>query len=62
MTNAVHQAREALGQRLRDIRKDARLTGRQLAESAGWHSSKVSKIEYGRQTPAEDDIRVWCRL
>lgn len=62
MTSSVHQAREALGQRLREVRKDARLTGRQLAELAGWHSSKVSKIEYGKQTPSEDDIRVWCRL
>lgn len=62
MTSSVHQAREALGQRLREVRKDARLTGRQLAELAGWHSSKVSKIEYGEQAPSEDDIRVWCRL
>jgi hypothetical protein len=29
---------------------------------AGWHSSKVSKIEYGKQTPSESDIHVWCRL
>jgi transcriptional regulator with XRE-family HTH domain len=61
MTSSVHQAREALGYRLRDIRKDAGLTGRELATLAGWHSSKVSKIEYGKQTPSEDDIRVWCR-
>lgn len=61
MVSTVHQAREALGQRLRDLRKDAGLTGRQLALAAGWHNSKVSKIEYGRQTPTEDDIRVWCR-
>lgn len=60
MPNNVHQAREALGSRLRDIRKDAGLTGRQLATLAGWHSSKVSKIEYGKQTPSEEDIRVWC--
>jgi transcriptional regulator with XRE-family HTH domain len=59
-TSTVHQAREALGQRLRDARKDAGLTGRRLATLAGWHSSKVSKIEYGKQTPSEDDIRVWC--
>lgn len=61
MSSTVHQAREALGQRLRDIRKDAGLTGRQLAVMAGWHSSKVSKIEYGKQTPSEDDIRAWCQ-
>lgn len=61
MTSSVHQAREALGHRLRDLRKDAGLSGVGLAERAGWHSSKVSKIEYGRQTPSEEDIRVWCR-
>jgi transcriptional regulator with XRE-family HTH domain len=61
MTSSVHQAREALGHRLRDIRKDAELTGRELANLTGWHSSKVSKIEYGKQTPSEEDIRVWCR-
>ena len=60
MTSSVHQAREALGHRLRDIRKDAGLTGRGLAALAGWHSSKVSKIEYGKQAPTEDDIRAWC--
>lgn len=61
MTSSVHEAREALGHRLRDIRKDAGLTGRELAALAGWHSSKVSKIEYGKQAPSEDDIRLWCR-
>ena len=60
MTSSVHQAREALGYRLRDLRRDARLTGQQLADLAGWHGSKVSKIEHGKQTPSEDDIRVWC--
>jgi transcriptional regulator with XRE-family HTH domain len=60
VTSSVHQAREALGHRMRDIRKDAGLTGRGLAALAGWHSSKVSKIEYGKQAPTEDDIRAWC--
>lgn len=60
MTSAVHQAREALGHRLRELRRDAGLTGAQLAERAGWHGSKISKIEYGKQTPSEDDIRTWC--
>ncbi|NNJ60963.1 MAG: helix-turn-helix domain-containing protein [Dactylosporangium sp.] len=61
MSNTVHQAREALGHQLKDLRKDAGLTGRQLALRAGWHSSKVSKLEYGKQTPAETDIEVWCQ-
>jgi len=43
------------------LRKDAGLTGVQLAALAGWRSSKISKIEYGKQTPTEDDIRIWCR-
>jgi transcriptional regulator with XRE-family HTH domain len=61
LSSTVHQAREALGHKLRDLRKDAGLTGRGLAALTGWHSSKISKIEYGRQTPSEDDIRAWCR-
>jgi transcriptional regulator with XRE-family HTH domain len=61
VTHSLQQARQALGQQLRDLRKDAGLTGRDLATLAGWHSSKVSKIEYGKQTPSEDDIRTWCR-
>ncbi|RZS38793.1 helix-turn-helix protein [Herbihabitans rhizosphaerae] len=61
MTNSVHQAREALGHRLRDLRKDAGLSGRQLAMLAGWHSSKISKIEYGKQSPSENDIATWCQ-
>jgi transcriptional regulator with XRE-family HTH domain len=62
LSATVHQAKEALGNRLRELRKDAGLTGRQLALLAGWPGSKVSKIEYGKQTPTEDDIRTWCRL
>jgi len=62
LSPTVHQAKEALGNRLRDLRKDAGFTGRQLAERAGWQGSKISKIEYGRQTPTDEDIRSWCHL
>ena len=55
----VHEARLALGKRLRELRTAARLSGRQLAESLSWPASKVSKIENGRQTPSDDDIRGW---
>jgi transcriptional regulator with XRE-family HTH domain len=51
---------EALGIRLRDLRRDAALTGRALAVQCGWQPSKVSKIEYGRQLPTEGDVRDWC--
>ncbi|GAB2652676.1 helix-turn-helix domain-containing protein [Nocardia goodfellowii] len=60
MTTTAKEAREAFGERLRNLRKDAGLTGRQLSELADWPPSKVSKIEYGKQTPTDDDVRVWC--
>jgi len=55
----VHEARLALGKRLRELRSTAGLSGRALAESLSWQPSKVSKIENGRQTPSDDDIRAW---
>jgi transcriptional regulator with XRE-family HTH domain len=58
----AQQAREALGGRLRDIRLEAGLNGRALARLAGWHHTKVSKLEHGTRPPSRDDIRTWCRL
>jgi transcriptional regulator with XRE-family HTH domain len=46
--------------RLREIRKDAGLTGRALADTIGWHFTKVSRVENGGQTPSEQGIRAWC--
>jgi transcriptional regulator with XRE-family HTH domain len=57
----TQQAREALGSRLREIRLDAGLTARALAALAGWHFTKVSKLEHGGRRPSRDDIRAWCR-
>lgn len=61
-TGTAKQAREALGVRLREIRKDAGLTGRELAASIGCHFTKVSRIENGNQAPSEDNIKAWCRV
>jgi transcriptional regulator with XRE-family HTH domain len=60
LTTSADQARASLGVRLRDIRRDAGLSGTELAQLGGWLSSKVSKIEHGRQTPSEEDLRAWC--
>ncbi|HEY2674186.1 MAG TPA: helix-turn-helix transcriptional regulator [Rugosimonospora sp.] len=60
-TSPVQQARQALGVRLREVRKDADLTARALAAQCGWHFTKVSKLEHGAQNPSEEDIREWCR-
>lgn len=59
--SSVHDAREALGVRLRELRRTAGLTNRKLAQLSGWHESKVSKIEFGRIKPSDDDIRAYCR-
>jgi transcriptional regulator with XRE-family HTH domain len=58
-TSSVDEARKALGKRLRELRTEAKLSGKQLAESLSWVGSKVSKIENGHQTPTDDDIRAW---
>jgi len=60
LATSADQARASLGIRLRDIRRDAGLSGTELARLTGWLPSKVSKIEHGRQTPTEEDLRVWC--
>lgn len=57
----VHEARRALGKRLRELRQAAGFNGRKLAESLSWPPSKVSKLETGQQTPSEDDIYKWTR-
>jgi len=50
-----------LGARLRELRTEAGLTGRQLAGSLGWLPSKVSKLENGKQTPSLADLDAWAR-
>ena len=59
-SSSAWQARQALGTRLGELRKDAGLTGRALARLCGWHESKVSRIEHARTAPSADDIRAWC--
>lgn len=60
-SSSARQAQEALGARLRDIRKDAGLSARALAAASGQHFTRVSKIEHGVQAPSDQDIRDWCR-
>lgn len=60
MSTDFQRAREALGARLHQLRTDSRLTGRQLAAQLGWPHSKISKLENGRQTATENDLRAWA--
>jgi transcriptional regulator with XRE-family HTH domain len=62
LSSTAQEAKEAFGARLREIRKDAGLSGRALAALAGWHFTKISKIESARQGPSDEDIRLWCRF
>ncbi|MFF1402639.1 helix-turn-helix domain-containing protein [Streptomyces sp. NPDC058294] len=63
MSTDYQRARVELGRRLRELRvesPDGRLTGTELAQRLGWPQSKVSKLENGRQTPTDDDLRAWA--
>jgi transcriptional regulator with XRE-family HTH domain len=54
------QARQELGARLRQLRKTAGLTGRDIAHATKQHVTRISRIENGRQPPTEANIRDWC--
>jgi transcriptional regulator with XRE-family HTH domain len=56
-----YRAREQFGTRLRRLRRDAGLNGKQLAAVLSWPPSKLSKIELGRQAPTADEVAAWVR-
>jgi transcriptional regulator with XRE-family HTH domain len=60
MPGAAQQAKEAFGNRLREVRQDAGLSGRELAGLTGFHFTKISRVEHGGQGLSDDDIRAWC--
>lgn len=62
MSTNYQTARIALGTRLREMRVEADLSGRELADALGWAASKVSKIERGNQTPTNDDVTAWAAV
>lgn len=50
-----------LADRLRTLRTQAGLSGKEFAEIAGWYPSRVSKLENGRQAPTAADVDTWTR-
>ncbi|MGW1681327.1 helix-turn-helix domain-containing protein [Saccharopolyspora sp. NPDC002376] len=54
--------RLAFGDALRRLRVEAGLSGKQLAQLAGWTPSKVSRMETANQSVADSDVVVYCRL
>ncbi|MGH3681034.1 MAG: helix-turn-helix domain-containing protein [Natronosporangium sp.] len=58
----IQQAREAFGARLRELREQASLTGRALADRTGLHFTKVSRVEHGKQNLTDQEIRAWSAV
>jgi transcriptional regulator with XRE-family HTH domain len=48
-----------LGQRLRELRERAGLSGAELARRTGIVQSKVSRVETGRLLPSDSDLDAW---
>lgn len=53
---------EGVSARLRALRVQAGLSGKDFAAAAGWAQSKVSRIETGQQMPSAGDIETWTRV
>lgn len=59
--STAQAARAAIAARLDEIRRDAGLSGLELATRCGWHKSKASRIARAKTAPSDADIRAWCR-
>lgn len=59
-SSSAQAARDRVARRLRDLRADAGLTGKELAARCGWTHPKTSRLENARTPPTPDDIRRWC--
>ncbi|MCX5056799.1 MULTISPECIES: helix-turn-helix transcriptional regulator [unclassified Streptomyces] len=61
MSTDYQTAREALGARLRELRTEAGLEGKELAAKLGCQPSKVSRLQNGKQTPTPADLTTWAQ-
>ncbi|WP_172383682.1 helix-turn-helix transcriptional regulator [Streptomyces sp. MNP-20] len=61
MSTDFQTAREALGARLRELRVEAGLEGKELAARLGWQTSRVSRLQNGKQTPTREDLSAWAQ-
>ncbi|MFD9884806.1 helix-turn-helix domain-containing protein [Streptomyces alboflavus] len=59
-SSSVQKARKDLADRLGEIRRDAGLSGRDLAAAMGCYPSKISRLQNATTPPSADDIRAWC--
>ncbi|WP_328742208.1 helix-turn-helix transcriptional regulator [Streptomyces caniferus] len=59
--SSEQDARRKIARQLGQLRRDAGLTGYELASRCGWSQSKVSRIEAGRTRPSDRDLAEWCQ-
>ncbi|WP_158840976.1 helix-turn-helix domain-containing protein [Saccharothrix deserti] len=60
MSSTFENQRLAFADRLVALRVErTSLAAKDFAASLGWHASKVSRIETGKQTPSDDELRTW---
>ncbi|GAA1944814.1 helix-turn-helix transcriptional regulator [Amycolatopsis minnesotensis] len=57
----IDRRRVQFGGRLRVLRDERGLSGRDLADLLGWPPSKISKLETGRQLATDSDVTAWCQ-
>ncbi|MEU8923133.1 helix-turn-helix transcriptional regulator [Kitasatospora sp. NPDC048545] len=60
--SSAKAARAEIAARLDAMKRDAGLTGDELAVRCGWHKSKSSRIARGLTAPSDADIRAWCAV
>ncbi|MFF0094667.1 helix-turn-helix domain-containing protein [Streptomyces canus] len=60
MTTDYQSGRVSLGARMRELRTETGLNGKELADRLGWQRSKVSRLENGKQTPSRGDLQQWA--
>jgi transcriptional regulator with XRE-family HTH domain len=60
VTTDFQTSREALGARLRELRAEAGMEGKEIAAALGWQTSKVSRLQNGKQTPTREDLSAWA--
>ncbi|GCD46101.1 helix-turn-helix domain-containing protein [Streptomyces paromomycinus] len=60
MSSDYLTSRATLGARLRELRTEGGMNGKDFAARLGWQASKVSRLELGKQTPTSADLRAWA--
>ncbi|MGW2398860.1 helix-turn-helix domain-containing protein [Kitasatospora sp. NPDC001664] len=59
-SSSAQAARAAVAKRLRDLQRDAGITGHEVARRTGFSEAKVSRIAHAKTPPSDSDIRAWC--